>query len=349
MRFCFFHGSKIIKLTVNAYIIDKKIEYNELLYPGCRFIRNMLTRAVFRLFLTGIVLGCNGLSSTNQSFVDLHKPSHDEFRSQWYAGQAEISRYKLEQVRYGAMHTGDAILIFVTEDFLIEKQVKSESVTADKAISVLKTNFIKKFTTGLYDYSMMMSVFTPVDKGNYPHSLKLTTSSQEWCGHTYLQLNLRNDNYELSSHSYFEKEADQQYNLPLVLLEDELWNCIRLNPSDLPTGKVLIVPGTMTARLRHIQPKAEEAILSLAPYSGYPGDNLMAYTIEYPELDRKLVIIFEGTFPYPIAGWEETYESGWGAKAKKLTTKAVRTHLIMTDYWVKNQPEDEQARKALGL
>ena len=31
-----------------------------------------------------------------------------EFRDYWYAGEAEITRYKLEQARYGEIHQGDA-------------------------------------------------------------------------------------------------------------------------------------------------------------------------------------------------------------------------------------------------
>ena len=39
------------------------------------------------------------------------------FKTYWYAGEAEISSYKLEQERYGEMRDGHAILVYVTEDF----------------------------------------------------------------------------------------------------------------------------------------------------------------------------------------------------------------------------------------
>ncbi len=50
----------------------------------------------------------------------------EEFKRFWLQGFAEISRFELEQVRYGEIHKGDAVLIYVTEEFLIDKQVKSE-------------------------------------------------------------------------------------------------------------------------------------------------------------------------------------------------------------------------------
>ena len=41
---------------------------------------------------------------------------------------------------------------------------------------------------------------------------KITTSVQEWCGQAFMQLNKKN-NLSISSHSYFEGEADQAFTL----------------------------------------------------------------------------------------------------------------------------------------
>jgi hypothetical protein len=51
---------------------------------------------------------------------------HSKFNEYWYAGKAEITSYTLTQVRYGEIHTGIAVNIFVTEDFLPKKQVKAD-------------------------------------------------------------------------------------------------------------------------------------------------------------------------------------------------------------------------------
>ncbi len=50
----------------------------------------------------------------------------EQFKGYWYQGKAELTRYQLEQARYGEIHSGDAVLIFVTENFLLDKQVKHE-------------------------------------------------------------------------------------------------------------------------------------------------------------------------------------------------------------------------------
>ena len=59
-------------------------------------------------------------------------------------------------------------MIFVTEDFLTEKQVKNDHYKNPKSVSILKNNQISKFPTGIYDYSIMKSVFTPIDIKEFP-------------------------------------------------------------------------------------------------------------------------------------------------------------------------------------
>ena len=49
-----------------------------------------------------------------------------DFNAYWYGGEAEITSYELEQVRYGEVHKGTSVLIFVTEPFSKKKQVKGQ-------------------------------------------------------------------------------------------------------------------------------------------------------------------------------------------------------------------------------
>lgn len=270
----------------------------------------------------------------------------DAFADYWYQGKAEVSSYQVEQARYGAMHDGRAVLIFVTEDFSEKKHVKLDnpSEAGKDAVKVLKLNLLKKFTTGIYPYSMMSSVFTPVNHQEYPHSLKVTTTSQEWCGHTFTQLNLEDNKINARLYSYFESEGDQQFDLNTALLEDEIWNLIRLNPEMLPTGNIKIIPGTMYQRLSHKELSVEEAAATM----GESGEEAI-YTLNYPGLERTLQISFEKEFPHKITAWEETYRSGAGKDAKKLTTRATLDKTIMTDYWTQNSPEDSVLRKELNL
>ena len=137
------------------------------------------------------------------------EPPSEEFKNYWFQGKAEITSYQLKQARYGEIRQGKAVMVFVTEDFSRSKQVKLDQPqkASSDAVKVMKLNLTKKFKTGVYPYSMMQSVFTPVDLAKSPHSLKVTTSSQEWCGHTFTQLNLGSDAYSVQAYSYFESEG----------------------------------------------------------------------------------------------------------------------------------------------
>lgn len=279
------------------------------------------------------------LASNTQTFVEVSKPSQkltQEFKDYWYAGAAEISSYQLEQARYGEIRKGKAVLIFVTEDFLPDAQVKADNQN-NSNIPVLKLNATKNFNTGIYPYSIMQSVFYPVS--NNKHAIKVSSSIQEWCGHVYTQLN-NQERFEIISHSYFEGEADKNFALDKTILENELWTQLRLDPKSLPTGNLEIIPSFEYTRMRHIPVKAYKAITSLTPGS---------YTIEYPELNRSLIINFSPNFPYNILSWEESFKSGFGENAKVLTTKSTKLKTIKSPYWSKNSNKYETLRDTLKL
>lgn len=276
-----------------------------------------------------------------------------DFAAYWFAGKAELNRYSLQQAQYGVLNPGEAVLIFVTEDFRTDTQVKSEDVKGrDKAVPVMKTNISKKFVTGIYDYSLFTSVFTPINNesdrtSSFPNTLKVSTSGQEWCGHSYLQLNYAANGYHIEGRSYFEKEVVENYDVEKTLLEDELWNRIRLDPGKLPTGETRMIPGTMAARLRHKRLDPLLVNAKLADYDGvlFPGKLLKSYTIQYPTDDRTLMIVFEQPFPHKIVGWEETYKS----KDNLLTSRAVLKKTLQSDYWNHNAPADSVLRRSLLL
>ena len=300
--------------------------------------------------VVGIVVACsnskndrNSTTSTSTKKEELPpaQPTSETFNKYWYAGKAEITSYALEQARYGEIHEGKAVMIYVTEDFNPEKQVKADEQRANN-VSVLKLNNTKKFYTGIYPYSVMTSTFYPV--ANNQHAMKVTASMQEWCGHVFMQLNNRTQ-FDIQSFSYFERESDQEFDLEKTILEDELWTKLRVDPKSLPTGTQQIIPAFETIRMRHIPMKAYNAEVTLSN-----SDNTTStYTISYPELNRTLTIHFNTTFPYDILGWKETTQSGYGANAKTLTTTATKIKQLKSAYWSKNSVKDSILRKELGL
>ena len=247
-----------------------------------------------------------------------------EFSRYWRMNKAEVNQYRLEQAYNGRLNPGEARLIFSQVNFRTDNQVKTNSPT--NAVPALETVFSKKFAAELLEYSLSISVFTPIGNSVFPNTLKVSNSVQATEGQSYLQVNYRNSAYQVSGRSYLENELEENYTLSKAMLEDELWNRIRINPDKLPVGETQLIPGTMTARLRHKQLEPLPAKATLAEYEGvlYPGQFLKSYTIEYSTDDRTLIIIFESRFPYKIVGWEETYDT----KDNLLTSRAVLTKTI---------------------
>ncbi len=296
-----------------------------------------------------VIIACSNIKADNSpktitenTIEDINptKELSENFKKYWYAGEAEITSYQLEQARYGEIRKGTAVLIYVTEDFLPKKQVKADYQN-NTNVPVLKLNATKKFNTGIYPYSIMQSTFYPV--ADNQHAIKISSSMQEWCGHVYAQLNNRKQ-FDVKSHSYFENEADQEFSLDKAILENELWTKIRINPDNLPQGDIKAIPSFEYARLRHKEIKAYAAKASIEKQS-----STIIYTLKYPELKRSISITFNTTFPHEIESWTETFKSGFGSNAKELTTKATKIKRIKSAYWGKNNNKDEVLRDELGL
>ncbi len=268
------------------------------------------------------------------------KVTSEEFKKYWYAGDAEISSYKLVQARYGELREGKAVLIYVTEPFHKEKQVKADHNNASN-IPVLKLNSTKNYLTGIYPYSIMSSSFYPVHDND--HAIKVSFSSQEWCGQVYAQLNNR-EKFEITSHSYFESESDSEFNLDKAVLENELWNKLRINPNELPVGNLKIIPSMEYIRLTHKELKAYNATASLSL-----NDGQKTYKIIYPELQRTLEINFSSSFPYQIESWSDSFKDGYGSNAKMLTSTGTKIKTIKSPYWQKNSNRFLSLRDSLGL
>lgn len=270
--------------------------------------------------------------------------------SYWSQGKAEINVYEISQNRYQENHAGQLVSVFVTEDFLTYKQVKNEQYQNKNSTKILKNIQLKKFTTGVYDYSLFSSVFTPIDRGKYPKSLKVSASSQEWCGTIYTQFNLLyNSDYKVEYRSYFEKEGDFNKQIKKSFLEDEIFTVIRMNPQFLPKGTRQFIPSANYIQLKHIPMSSYEVKASLSPYKkqDLSGNNLMEYKMEYAELNRTMRIVFQNKAPYNIIAWYETFPSAFDGKMR--TTSAILKTQKMLPYWRQNSLKDLDLRKELGL
>ncbi|MBY0507927.1 MAG: hypothetical protein K2X03_28705 [Bryobacteraceae bacterium] len=153
------------------------------------------------------------------------------FWKQWGDGQAEVAAYDLVIPRYNQLRRGIAVSIFVTESFSNTLRVKADAGKhpASDIVPVMKLNLVKDFQTGVYDYHDMLSAFATLAPANGLAAGVLTKdvySRQEWCGSTFALALFDRNRVKITSHSYFDGEADQQRELamqPNGIAEDGLW------------------------------------------------------------------------------------------------------------------------------
>lgn len=182
------------------------------------------------LAVIGAVAGLLLLPSPPTHAATRYAPSFDgPFTAHWSDGKAELNGYRLVQPRYGELREGKAVTVFVKQPFSEKTRVKPDSPTGDDAFTVMKLNHVEDFQTGIYDYNLLTSSFVGLEpSGGRPAGAlaKVSFSAQEWCGHAYAQLLFDTKRSRLSSHSYFDGEADRLGTLehkPDGLLEDALW------------------------------------------------------------------------------------------------------------------------------
>jgi len=279
------------------------------------------------------------LSCTAQTVqgVSVDPPTQEEKVAYWYSGKAEIASYALDQSRYGAARPGEAVLIFVTEDFSKAHQVKLDNPQANPSdkVPILKMNQTRNFLTGIYPYSTMTSAFSAMT-GDYDLQ-KISASIQEWCGHTYMQVNQDGAQLSIQHRSYFQSEGDKDYTVQNVTTEEELFLLTRIDPNRLPVGEFDVLPSLLSARLLHFdyQPRKASATATRS-------DDLWIYTLSYTGSPRELQITFHAAFPYWIESWRETDDRGG-------VSVATKQEVLHIDYWNRNSPGDEELREDLGL
>lgn len=274
------------------------------------------------------------------------------FQSYWYRGLAEMNRFEVQQSRYGELHDAEAVIIFVTEDFLKDKQVKYEHGPKTNAVPIMKMLQYRRFWTGIYPYNITTTTFVPVaDK----QLQKLSFSQTDWCGQVFAQLNRTDVGFDVESRSYFQSEGDKDFSIDGAVIEDELWTRLRLDPESLPMGKFKAVPSMTFLRLNHKDPQVYDATAStqadVAP-KFLKGGRASVYTVSFPELGRSLSLYYEPRFPYRILGFEETAPALFNPNGKDpetLTTTGVLSQSIMLDYWTKHGNGDVGYRQSFGL
>lgn len=296
----------------------------------------MKNKLIYLFIGSYLLTSCTG-SKGIQTHLDLDTPLQVDY----FSGQAEICTYEVSKARYNNNHPGEAVLVYVTEQFNADKQVKSDNPQPKVSYTVLKLNYLLRFSTGIYDYSMFTSVFTPayLDEINYP--VKMTNSSQDWCGQSFMQVNQKED-YHIQLRSYFESEGDVDSHIAKVYSEDNFLTMVRIAPESLPTGDVEVLPSLNYLRTAHIETKPYAAIAKLEK-----NESEWVYSYEIPTLKRSVKLCIDPSSNYRITSWTENYPIVFDGEMR--TTTYTLKAVTVSKYWEKNNLEDTPLRDSLNL
>ena len=179
--------------------------------------------------------------------------------------------------------------------------------------------------------------------------VKITFSSQEWCGHVWSQLLFDPSSARRALHSYFDGEADRGGEAEYPedgVPEDMLWFWARgLAAPSLEAGEsveVRLLPALKRARVRHEHSSWTPATLSRAaatervqaPAGVFEVERWTATTADGYER----TFLVEAAEPHRIVRWE----SSEGEKADLIAGERMQ-------YWRMNSAEHDDAVERLGL
>jgi hypothetical protein len=304
-----------------------------------------------------ILLAISGAQDPGRDQGTPGQPSFDaRFDQYWSDNQAELAGYEFTTPRYGQLRKGTAVTIFVTEPFSNSARVKADpgKHPPSDEFPAMKLNLVEDFSTGIYDYNLMTSVFVALRSvNNLPPGTpaKISFSGQEWCGHVYHQLLIDENSIRSERHSYFDGEADADEKLenhPDALYEDAilLWARGLAGPYMSPgqTRDADLLRSVKVVRLRHVPLKWERAKLTrkaetekvTVPAGTFDAE---VRTVEVPgDAKRTWTIYVEHAHPHHILKW--TCSDGEQAEllgADRLT------------YWQMNREGFQSALTKLGL
>ena len=272
-----------------------------------------------------------------------------DFYAHWADGKAEISSYEVVQPRYGELRQGYGVMIFVTESLHRQTFIKVDSPTPEAdQFYALKLNHILKFTTGIYDYSVMTSVFSQVAGERQPFELRrISFSAQEWCGQVFDEALFSDGQINGHISSYFASEGRGTYQLKHpehFASEDHLLIRIReLQGLFMALGEVReveVLPSFWQLRQAHqphavvsgrLHKVAEEQIETAA-------GALASVRWELNIGQRQRTLWTEKAYPHRILRWEDD-DGGRGALMRTMRVP----------YWKLQANADEVYRRELGI
>ena len=266
-----------------------------------------------------------------------------QFWKHWGDGKAELSGYKGVTSRYGHTLKAETVLVYVTETLHRKTLIKDDAALGKNRISTLKLNHALKFRTGIYPYSVMTSVFAPVDQwfDDRFAPVKITFSGQEWCGHVFQGIWPTQGYFQNRIMSYFASEGEKLEKIKTTkgaVYEDALFIQLRELSGAFKGGKDWkgqIVPTLWYQRKVH---------RPLRPLSGeikrkktkWQGRDVTQFDVTFDSFKRTFIV---------ETSWPRRILEGTTSAGEKFTLQKT----ARLPYWSLHNPGDEKFLKQIGL
>ncbi len=252
----------------------------------------------------------------------------------WQDGRAEINAYQAIAMRYGQPRSYTDYQIVVREPFSRRLLVKADpDHDPDDVLPVIKMNRILNYQTGVYAYHQMLSYFFDIED---MQPLKWTLAHFEWCGNTFKQFTRRKRQAKLETHTYWDVDADQVYDLQFddqTVFYDQLPVWLRSQPLEPGSSRRLqIYPTALFSK--GPRPESVEAALTIPGYEEIDladGTRRRAVLVQVGLPDGLHRFWFDPEFPHVLLGWEQPD----GERGRLQWSRRMR-------YWELNQPGDER-------
>lgn len=247
----------------------------------------------------------------------------------WDDGLAQVCLYEGRQLKYGNLVPSSLEMITIREALDPGRLVKASA--AQNAWPVMKMNLTRRTRTGVYEYVQMASVFVHRDSGRL---VKLATTSSEWCGTSFSQLECREGQAELLISNYFPNGGTKRENLnpdALPIFDEQLPIFLKQRLDELQAGETFLLAQPL---LNH---KPRYAVATAEVLTVESGSERLADGSEQPV--RRIRLRTEtGVQTYAFAETPLRSLIAWQNEAGEYYR--LRKEMFL-DYWNRNQPGDE--------
>jgi len=284
----------------------------------------MVSRQLSNLLVFLICLTAGPLLAQDGSRPEaLNTLLRDDFAEDplWNDGQAEVAAYDASRVLYGRPRPHVLRLITVAEDFNREYYVKADWPYGQKPIlPVIKQNQVATIQTPNYPYHYMASVFA--DRSQFSRTVKLAVSSQEWCGTTYKQFELWNNQPLQVFHSYWDGEGSGRREIaagPNDFFEEELFLLLRALPFEDGLEARLNLYDNQTT-IKAPEPNASPAELAVTEEAEGWGAELTTSD------GRRLWYLFDAEYPHVLRSFDHS-----DGRSLRLQSAERRAYWVMKE------------------